>query len=135
MTHRVASISPNPFSLVRSTIVEADARSRSKSLTTNLIELSRAAPHLPTSIPPEVIEYVESGRNPDIYTREFVELVQKNNDHLRGKMLAFRGFRDVLADEISSALPELRDQVERVVQETGGRRDDMGALKIEHVDG
>ncbi|KAI9755308.1 MAG: RNA polymerase II mediator complex subunit [Lichina confinis] len=92
-----------------------------KSLTTNLIELSRAAPHLPTTIPPEVIEYVESGRNPDIYTREFVELVQKNNDHLRGKMLAFRGFRDVLADEISSALPELRDQVERVVQETGGR--------------
>ena len=68
-----------------------------------------------------MIEYVESGRNPDIYTREFVELVQKNNDHLRGKMLAFRGFRDVLADEISSALPELRDQVERVVQETGGR--------------
>ena len=67
-----------------------------------------------------MIEYVETGRNPDIYTREFVELVQKSNDHMRGKMLAFQTFRDVLATEIGCALPELRDQVDRVVRETGG---------------
>ena len=64
---------------------------------------------------------MESGRNPDIYTREFVELVQKSNEHMKGKTLAFRSFRDVLAEEISSALPALKDQVERVVQEAGGR--------------
>lgn len=72
-------------------------------------------------IPPEIIEYVESGRNPDIYTREFIELVQRTNDHLRGKALAFRSFRDILAEEIHSAMPELRSELERVIQETGGR--------------
>ncbi len=68
-----------------------------------------------------MIEYVESGRNPDIYTREFVELVQKSNDHMRGKMLAFRSFRDVLAEEMEGALPELKGEVERVLKETGGK--------------
>jgi mediator of RNA polymerase II transcription subunit 10 len=36
-------------------------------------------------------------------------------------MHAFGEFRDVLAREMASALPELRDDVERVVRETGGR--------------
>ncbi|KAI9887524.1 MAG: RNA polymerase II mediator complex subunit [Watsoniomyces obsoletus] len=93
-----------------------------KSLTQHLIQISHTIPHFPASIPPEVIEYVESGRNPDIYTREFVELVQKSNEHMRGKMLAFGSFRDVLAEEIGSGLPELKEEVERVVRETGGRK-------------
>ncbi|KAI9794557.1 MAG: RNA polymerase II mediator complex subunit [Peltula sp. TS41687] len=91
-----------------------------KALTTHLADLSRTAPHLPVTIPPEIVEYVESGRNPDIYTREFVELVQKSNEHMKGKTEAFRAFRDVLAEEISSALPALREQVDRVIRETGG---------------
>jgi mediator of RNA polymerase II transcription subunit 10 len=77
-------------------------------------------PSLP-SVPPELLEYVENGRNPDIYTREFVELVRRGNQLMRGKMHAFGEFRDVLAREMASALPELRDDVERVVRETGGR--------------
>jgi mediator of RNA polymerase II transcription subunit 10 len=83
------------------------------------MELARTAPQLPAHVPPEVIEYVEGGRNPDIYTREFVELVQRGNEHMRGKMRAFGSFRDVLAEEIVSAMPELREQVERIVDETG----------------
>src|ERR1700712_1273701 len=33
-------------------------------------------------LPPEIIDYVDSARNPDIYTREFVELVQRGNQDL-----------------------------------------------------
>ncbi|KAF5129678.1 Mediator of RNA polymerase II transcription subunit 10 [Metarhizium anisopliae] len=73
------------------------------------------------SVPPELLEYVENGRNPDIYTREFVELVRRGNQLMRGKMHAFGEFRDVLAREMATALPELRPDVERVVRETGGR--------------
>lgn len=40
---------------------------------------------------------------------------------MRGKMHAFGEFRDVLAREMATALPELRPDVERVVRETGGR--------------
>lgn len=71
-------------------------------------------------VPLELITYVDGGRNPDIYTREFVELVRRENQLMRGKARAFGGFRDVLAREIASANPELRDDVEAVVVGTGG---------------
>jgi mediator of RNA polymerase II transcription subunit 10 len=71
------------------------------------------------AVPQELVQYVENGRNPDIYTREFVELVRRGNQLMRGKMRAFAGFRDVLAGEMSAAMPELRDDVARVVAATG----------------
>ncbi|RFU71767.1 hypothetical protein TARUN_10495, partial [Trichoderma arundinaceum] len=72
------------------------------------------------SVPPELLEYVENGRNPDIYTREFVELVRRGNQLMRGKVNAFASFRDVLAEQMSSAMPELREDVARVLEATGG---------------
>ncbi|CAL5867416.1 uncharacterized protein PFLUO_LOCUS1635 [Penicillium psychrofluorescens] len=87
-------------------------------------DLSSADPSNPSlasiQLPPEIIDYVDSARNPDIYTREFVELVQRGNQDLRGKREAFAGFRDVLAREMRSAMPECRDEVDRVVRATGG---------------
>ncbi|KAL5357964.1 mediator of RNA polymerase II transcription subunit 10 [Aspergillus floccosus] len=71
-------------------------------------------------LPPEIIDYVDAARNPDIYTREFVELVQRGNQDLKGKKEAFAGFRDVLAREMRSAMPECRGEVDRVVEATGG---------------
>ncbi|RFU24854.1 hypothetical protein B7463_g11481, partial [Scytalidium lignicola] len=78
--------------------------------------------HLP-SIPPELVQYVDNGRNPDIYTREFVELARRGNQLMKGKMEAFGSFRDVLAREMSAALPELRSDVAKVVEATGGNMD------------
>ncbi|KAI0887328.1 mediator complex, subunit Med10 [Annulohypoxylon maeteangense] len=73
-------------------------------------------------IPPELIQYVDNGRNPDIYTREFVELVRRGNQLARGKQGAFASFRDVLAGEMDKAMPELREDTARVVGNTKGRR-------------
>lgn len=64
---------------------------------------------------------MEDGRNPDIYTREFVELVQKGNQYLKGKAEAFESFRDVLAREMEGAMPEVGEVVRRVVDATGGK--------------
>ncbi|KAI0128728.1 mediator complex, subunit Med10 [Xylariales sp. AK1849] len=75
-----------------------------------------ALPH----IPPELVQYVENGRNPDIYTREFVELVRRSNQLMKGKQDAFRTFRDVLAGEMEKALPELRGDAKGVLDATGG---------------
>lgn len=72
-------------------------------------------------LPPEIIDYVDSARNPDIYTREFVELVQRGNQDLKGKAEAFSSFRDALAREMASAMPECKAEVERVVGATGGK--------------
>lgn len=73
--------------------------------------MSTTSSALPIQIPPEIIEYVDQSRNPDIYTREFVEIVQKNNQHLKGKSEAFAGFRDILSEEIVKAMPELKTEV------------------------
>ena len=77
-------------------------------------------------LPPEIIDYVDAARNPDIYTREFVELVQRGNQDLKGKMEAFASFRDVLAREIRGAMPECSGEVERVLSATGGRTGGRG---------
>ncbi|PYI07205.1 mediator of RNA polymerase II transcription subunit 10 [Aspergillus sclerotiicarbonarius CBS 121057] len=71
-------------------------------------------------LPPEIIDYVDASRNPDIYTREFVELIQRGNQDLRGKKEAFGSFRDVLAREMRGAMPEVRGEVDRVLAATGG---------------
>lgn len=68
---------------------------------------------MPTQIPHEIIDYVEDGRNPDIYTREFVELAQRGNQYLRSKCEAFARFRDILGEEIVKAMPELEEEVAR----------------------
>ncbi|KAE8340153.1 hypothetical protein BDV24DRAFT_164604 [Aspergillus arachidicola] len=70
-------------------------------------------------LPPEIIDYVDAARNPDIYTREFVELVQRGNQDLKGKREAFAEFRDVLAREVRSAVPGCRGEVDRVMESLG----------------
>ena len=69
-------------------------------------------------VPPEIVSYVDAARNPDIYTREFVELVQRGNQDLKGKREAFAGFQAVLAREMRSAMPECAGEVDRVVGKT-----------------
>ncbi|KAN0114892.1 Transcription factor subunit Med10 of Mediator complex domain containing protein [Hyaloscypha variabilis] len=75
------------------------------------------------SIPPELIQYVDTGRNPDIYTREFVELARRGNQLMRGKLEAFGSFRDVLAEVMVAGLPELKKDIVDVVVKTGGREE------------
>jgi mediator of RNA polymerase II transcription subunit 10 len=74
-------------------------------------------------VPPELIRYVDGGRNPDIYTREFVELARRSNQLMKGKETAFGSFRDILAQEMVKGMPEVRGDVKRVDEETGGRGD------------
>jgi mediator of RNA polymerase II transcription subunit 10 len=86
-------------------------------LMASLLEINRRAPSLDVYLPPEVITYVQEGRNPDIYTREFVELGMRNNQRLRGKTAAFAQFRDIFAGEISGGVPELGSDVSKVVSD------------------
>ncbi|KAL2213303.1 hypothetical protein CC79DRAFT_1327166 [Sarocladium strictum] len=84
-------------------------------------------------IPPELIGYVENGRNPDIYTREFVETVRRGNQLVAGKENAFAAFRDVLAGEMERAMPELREDVGRVLEATGGREPTQNGTSSEET--
>lgn len=75
------------------------------------------------SVPTEILHYVDNGRNPDIYTREFVELARKNNQLMRGKMQAFGSFRDVIAGEMEKVFPELGEDIKMVVEATTDKRE------------
>ncbi|KAI0095713.1 transcription factor subunit Med10 of mediator complex-domain-containing protein [Nemania sp. FL0031] len=112
-----SSLSPAPSSTARSSrdVLVAELNALSRSLQT--IHRTATTRTLP-AVPPELVEYVDNGRNPDIYTREFVELVRRGNQLMRGKQSAFASFRDVLAGEIEAAMPELRDDALRVVAAT-----------------
>lgn len=65
-------------------------------------------------VPVDVLTYIEDGRNPDIYTREFVEVTAKTNARLRGKMLGFQKLRDVLGEKLVEEFPRLAKGVEDI---------------------
>ncbi|KAL1931535.1 hypothetical protein VTP01DRAFT_9678 [Rhizomucor pusillus] len=62
-----------------------------------------------TFIPEEVINYVEHGRNPDIFTQAFVERTASENQYTNGKIKAVEEFRSLLADEFAKSFPDLYD--------------------------
>ena len=64
---------------------------------------------------------MESSRNPDIYTREFVELVQRTNQMLKGREEAYRLLQEQIAWQLSNAVPELKNDVVSAVEATGGK--------------
>ncbi|KAI0007813.1 mediator complex, subunit Med10 [Xylariaceae sp. FL0662B] len=99
-------------------VIAAELRTLSRSLQAIAARSSGSSSANLPAIPPELIQYVDGGRNPDIYTREFVELVRRGNQLLRGKQAAFARFRDVLAAEIAAAMPELARDAARVVDAT-----------------
>ena len=96
-------------------IHKSDLASCSQRLLKNLSELQKTAQRLPTHIPEEVINYVEDSRNPDIYTREMVELVMRYNQVLKGRSEAFASFRDILGQQMMVGIPEIKEDVRRVV--------------------
>ena len=66
-------------------------------------------------IPPEIIQYVDEGRNPDIYTREFVESIIRYNQNINGKRKAFADFTDIFAQELMKGVPGVDSEVNRVL--------------------
>jgi mediator of RNA polymerase II transcription subunit 10 len=85
------------------------------------VKLSRTAPSIHVTIPPEVTNYVENARNPDIFTREFVEAMQRMNQMMKGRSDALRMLQEQIAWQLTNAIPELKDDVAKAVEATGGQ--------------
>lgn len=95
-------------------------RTQILTLIRSLARFSQSSQQLQLNVPTDVVSYVESGRNPDIYTREFVEATQRLNQERKGRSEAYAAFRDALAKEITKELPDLRTGVDDVLRRTGG---------------
>lgn len=64
---------------------------------------------------------MENSRNPDIFTREFVETVQRMNQMLKGRSDALRMLQEQIAWQLTNVIPELKEDVSKAVQATGGQ--------------
>ena len=74
---------------------------------------------------PEIVDYVDDGRNPDIFTRDFVELVQRGNAVVNGKKQAFRDFSQVYARALKEGIGGVEGGVD-LVMENAGIEQEMG---------
>lgn len=70
-------------------------------------------------IAPDIIDYVDDGRNPDIYTRDFVELVQRGNAVLNGKQRAFRNFSKIFAKSLKENFEGMDEEVDSIMENAG----------------
>jgi mediator of RNA polymerase II transcription subunit 10 len=70
-------------------------------------------------IAPEIVDYVDDGRNPDIFTRDFVENVQRGNAVINGKQQAFKDFTEIYAQALKEGIPGVSRQVDRVMENAG----------------
>ena len=70
-------------------------------------------------MPPELIGYLDDRKNPNIYTREFVELTSKGNRYLNGKVQALEFFRDSLFRQMEEQWPETGDAIGRILEGKG----------------
>lgn len=95
-----------------------------KRLIMNLQELTRTSRRLPTTVPVDLIQYVEDKRNPDVYKRQIIELVMQYNQLQKGRAQAFAYFRDILGREMMSAIPDMRNDVRTVLKAAGGQVDE-----------
>lgn len=69
-------------------------------------------------VPLDIVEYIENGRNPDVYTREFVELLAKQNQYVNGKMKGMNEFRDILSEQLKEAYPDLENAINDINNRT-----------------
>ncbi|EHY52492.1 hypothetical protein ABEF92_006113 [Exophiala dermatitidis] len=70
-------------------------------------------------IAPEIVDYVDDGRNPDIFTRDFVENVQRGNAVINGKQHAFAEFAKIYAKALKEGIPGVASQVDKVLANAG----------------
>lgn len=69
-------------------------------------------------VPVDVLTYVEDGRNPDIYTREFLEVTARTNARLKGRVLGFQTLRNILGEKLIDEFPRLKSAVEDISRRT-----------------
>uniref|UniRef100_A0A8C5ZV24 Mediator of RNA polymerase II transcription subunit 10 n=1 Tax=Marmota marmota marmota TaxID=9994 RepID=A0A8C5ZV24_MARMA len=58
------------------------------------------------TVPLEVFEYIDQGRNPQLYTKECLERALAKNEQVKGKIDTMKKFKSLLIQELSKVFPE-----------------------------
>ncbi|KAM3857960.1 mediator of RNA polymerase II transcription subunit 10 [Diretmus argenteus] len=58
------------------------------------------------NVPLEAFEYIDQGRNPQLYTKECLERALAKNEQVKGKIDTMTKFKSLLISELSKVFPE-----------------------------
>lgn len=106
---RKISISTANFKNPRAVSRNVDAYISSLSTLQNTL-----SPKDTTTFPANILDYIENGISPDMYTKDMVEMTMRNQQSVNGKQEAYMELFGVLANEIEGMFPELAGVVEKV---------------------
>jgi mediator of RNA polymerase II transcription subunit 10 len=56
-------------------------------------------------VPINVFDYIDDGKNPQLYTKDCLIKTLKKNEEVKGKIVAFDSFRSKLIDELKVKFP------------------------------
>jgi len=57
-------------------------------------------------VPLDVFDYIDSGKNPQLYTKDCIEKALMKNESVKGKIDVYRKFRQELMKQLSKIYPE-----------------------------
>lgn len=56
-------------------------------------------------VPFEVFEYIDQGKNPQLYTKDCIEKALSKNEEVKGKIDAYRKFKSNMLVELQKTFP------------------------------
>ncbi|KAI9333715.1 mediator complex, subunit Med10 [Obelidium mucronatum] len=84
-------------------------------LTTKLQEVETVAQNVNVNVPFSAIECIESGGNPDTYTKDMTQVLVDKNQKTNGIISAVKHLHNQLSDEVRRNYPELYAEYEKTV--------------------
>ncbi|GAA5837491.1 hypothetical protein JCM3766R1_006820, partial [Sporobolomyces carnicolor] len=64
-------------------------------------------------VPLEVISSVDQGKNPHLFTKDFIERLAGENMYTNGILSAVSEYRDLLTEQMKDAFPDLVDHLDQ----------------------
>lgn len=61
-------------------------------------------------VPPEIFQYIDQGRNPQLYTKDCLQTVRTISEEVKGKKDAYKAFKEVLEVELKKELPQTMER-------------------------
>lgn len=65
-------------------------------------------------IPLEVFDYIDSGKNPQLYTKDCIDKALSKNEAVKGKIDLYRKFREDLTTQLEQVFPEEIAEYKRI---------------------
>jgi len=71
-----------------------------------LKDIDQAKNKVNKNVPVEVLDYIDKGQNPSLYTKKCLDRALQSNEHIKGKLEVLGEFRTELAKQLSQVYPK-----------------------------